>query len=71
MMAMMLMRMGVRAPTLMLQLWDEHYKKEQELIVKYGKWEVKRAMAVCPRHDWECITREASRLSAVLRARYG
>ena len=45
------------------------YQKRRELEEKYGYWDVKTAIGVCPHDDLRCIEREAKRLyeSRVLR----
>jgi len=48
----------------------KYINRVQELENSYGRWQVHRAESVCPKHDLECIEREASRLAALLRTRY-
>lgn len=48
----------------------KYINRVQELENSYGRWQVRRAESVCPKHDLECIEREASRLAALLRTRY-
>lgn len=47
------------------------HEAEAKLIDTYGNWQVQRAKSVCPRGDWACIEKEASRLAAVHKSRYG
>lgn len=71
MMKVMMLGGIVRAPVLMLQTVNKDYEKEKELTACYGSWAAGLAKARCPRGDWECREREASRLAAVSRERFG
>jgi len=44
--------------------------RRRKLVDFYGSWAVGRAESVCPRGDYECVEREASRLAAQVRARW-
>lgn len=43
--------------------------KRRELVDHYGSWAVGRAESICPRGDYNCIEREASRLAAIVRVK--
>jgi len=73
MMPLFIFGLTLQVPRVMCQLTKTEIKyinRVQELENSYGRWQVRRAESVCPKHDLECIEREASRLAALLRARY-